>query len=69
MPYEIGDRVIVDLSGLTSLRRPHAKGVVEGIVIQMSHPGKYDIMFFPHPPYPDFTIASFVPESLLRPAE
>ena len=67
MPYQLGDRVIVNLKGLTSLT--HRKGTMEaeGTVLQRLGPGFYDVLFYPRPPYHELTIASYVPEGLLRP--
>ena len=66
-PYEVGERVVVDLTQLTSLPNRGDKREATGTVFQVVGPGMYDIFFFPDRPYPELAVASFVPQAALRP--
>ena len=65
-PYEVGERVVVDLTQLASLPHRGDKREATGTVFQVLGPGMYDIFFFPDRPYPELSVASFVPEQALR---
>ncbi|MDA1189103.1 MAG: hypothetical protein O2854_05430 [Chloroflexi bacterium] len=64
--YKSGDRVVVDLTGLASMKSRGEVKESNGIIVQPLGSGLYDVMFHPHNPYPDVTVASYVPEKLLR---
>ena len=66
VPYEVGERVVVDLTQLASLPHRGDKREAMGTVLQVLGPGMYDIHFFPDRPYPELSMASFVPEQALR---
>ena len=65
-PYRVGERVVVDLTQLASLPHRGDKREAMGTVLQVLGPGMYDIFFFPDRPYPELSVASFVPEQALR---
>jgi hypothetical protein len=69
MAFADGTRVVVDLTGLKSVRRLDVPKEAAGIVIQSPHQGYYDVMFYPDLPHTELTLASWVPEHLLRPAD